>query len=50
MVGRQLGFWLAVAGVAAITPTLVNIAADSVLGDKAPGLRTWNAYNTRRNG
>jgi hypothetical protein len=50
MAGRQLGFWLAVAGVAAITPTVLNIAADSKLGHVAPGLRTWNAYNTRRNG
>lgn len=47
---RQLGFWLAVAGVSALTPTLLNIAADSKLGDVAPGLRTLNAYNTRRNG
>jgi hypothetical protein len=50
MLGRQLGFWLAVAGVATITPTLINLAADSKAGDVVPGLRTLNAYNTRRNG
>jgi hypothetical protein len=47
---RQLGFWLAVAGVATIAPTVVNLAADSKLGDVVPGLRTLNAYNTRQNG
>lgn len=47
---RQLGFWLAVAGVAAITPTLINLAADSKLGEAVPGLRVLNAYNTRQNG
>jgi hypothetical protein len=50
MPGRQAAFWLAVAGVAALTPTVVNLLADSSAGDKVPGLRTWNAYNTRRNG
>ena len=50
MPGRQAGFWLAVVGLAALTPTVINLAADSKLGDLAPGLRTWNAYNTRRNG
>jgi hypothetical protein len=50
MAGRQLGFWLAVAGVAVIAPTVVNVAADSKLGDLVPGFRTLNAYTTRRNG
>lgn len=47
---RQAGFWLAVAGVAVIAPTVVNLLADSKAGDVVPGLRTLNAYNTRRNG
>lgn len=50
MGARQLGFWLAVAGVAVITPVVVNLAADSKAGDVVPGLRTLNAYATRRNG
>lgn len=47
--GTQPAFWLAVVGLSAITPTLVNLAADR-LGGVIPGLATWNAYNTRRNG
>jgi hypothetical protein len=47
---RQAGFWLAVAGVAVIAPTVVNLAADSKLGDVVPGLRTLNSYTTRQNG
>ena len=50
MAGRQVGFWLAVAGVSLIAPTVLNIVADSKAGDAVPGLRTLNAYNTRRNG
>lgn len=50
MAGRQLGFWLAVAGVSVITPVVVNLAADSKVGDTVPGLRTLNSYVTRRNG
>jgi hypothetical protein len=50
MAGRQVGFWLAVAGVAVIAPVVVNLAADSKIGDAVPGLRTLNAYTTRRNG
>jgi hypothetical protein len=50
MFGRQVGFWLAVAGVAALTPTAINLLADSKAGDAIPGLRTLNSYNTRRNG
>ena len=49
MLGKQAGFWLAVVGLSAITPTLLNLAADR-LGDAVPGLRTLNAYNTRQNG
>jgi hypothetical protein len=48
--GRRPAFWLAVVGVATIAPTVVNLAADSKLGDVVPGLRTLNSYNTRRNG
>jgi hypothetical protein len=47
--GKQAGFWLAVAGISAITPTLLNLAADRC-GDALPGLRKLNAYNTRQNG
>jgi hypothetical protein len=47
--GQQPAFWLSVAGIAALTPTLLNLAADR-LGHLAPGLKTWNDYNTRRNG
>lgn len=50
MFGKKLSFWLAVAGVSVVTPPLVNLAADSPLGDKVPGLRTLNSYVTRRNG
>lgn len=50
MLGRQVGFWLAVAGVAAITPTVLNLIADSRAGEAVPGLRVLNSYNTRRNG
>lgn len=51
MAGRQLGFWLAVAltgGV--VAPVVMNVAADSKLGDLVPGFRTLDAYRTRRNG
>lgn len=48
MGARQAGFWLAVAGVAVIAPVVVNIAADSKLGDVVPGFRTLNSYATRR--
>lgn len=47
--GTQPAFWLAVAGISAITPTVMNLAADR-LGALFPGLATWNDYNTRRNG
>ena len=47
--GTQPAFWLAVAGISAITPTVLNLAADR-FGGVVPGLATWNAYNTRRNG
>jgi hypothetical protein len=50
MGGRQAGFWLAVAGVSLLAPVVVNLAADSKAGDVVPGLRTLNAYATRRNG
>jgi hypothetical protein len=50
MLGRRIGFWFAVAGVAAITPTVINLAADSKLGQVAPGLKILNSYNTRANG
>lgn len=49
MFGKQLSFWLAVAGVSVITPPVINLAADRY-GDKVPGLRTLNAYATRQNG
>lgn len=49
MRGRQLTFWLAVAGVSLISPVVFNIAADR-LGNQLPGLRTLNDYVTRRNG
>jgi hypothetical protein len=48
MLGRRIGFWFAVAGVAAITPTVINLAAK--LGQVAPGLKILNSYNTRANG
>jgi len=48
--GQRPAFWLAVAGVAVIAQPAVNLAADSKLGDWLPGLRTLNAYTTRRNG
>lgn len=47
--GTQPALWLSVVGLSAITPTLMNLAADR-FGDVIPGLATWNAYNTRRNG
>ena len=51
MAGRQIGFWLAVAGVGGvIAPVVLNLAADSKLGDVVPGFRTLDAYRTRRNG
>lgn len=51
MAGKQPAFWLAVAGVAVIAPTVLNIATDR-LGHLPGfgGLVTLNAYNTRRNG
>jgi hypothetical protein len=49
MFGKQLGFWLAVAGVTVITPPVINLAADR-LGDKVRGLKILNDYTTRRNG
>jgi hypothetical protein len=49
VLGKQLGFWLAVAGVSVITQPVINLAADR-LGDKVPGLKTLNDYTTRRNG
>lgn len=49
MAGRQVGFWLAVAGVSLMAPVVMNLAADR-LGDKVPGLRVLNDYTTRRNG
>jgi hypothetical protein len=48
--GKQLGFWLAVAGVSVITGPVINLAADSKLGELVPGLRTLNAYDKRKNG
>jgi fucose permease len=51
MAGRQVGFWLAVAGVGGVlAPVVLNLVADSKAGDAVPGLRTLNAYATRRNG
>jgi hypothetical protein len=47
--GRQVGFWLAVAGVSLIAPVCMNLAADR-LGDKVPGIRVLNNYTTRANG
>lgn len=49
MAGRQVGFWLAVAGVSLMAPVVMNLAADR-LGDKVPGVRVLNDYTTRRNG
>lgn len=49
MAGRQVGFWLAVAGVSLIAPVCMNLAADR-LGDKVPGFRVLNNYTTRANG
>jgi hypothetical protein len=49
MLGKTLGFWLAVAGVSVITQPVMNLAADR-LGDQLPALRTLNAYATRQNG
>lgn len=48
--GRQPAFWLAVAGTAVIAQPLFNLLADSKLGEVVPGLRTLNAYSTRKNG
>lgn len=48
--GRQGAFWAAVAGLSLISPVLFNMAADSKLGHKVPGLVTLNSYVTRRNG
>jgi hypothetical protein len=50
MFGKQLGHWLAVAGLVVITPPLINLAADSKLGEIVPGLRLLNDYDKRRNG
>lgn len=50
MRGKQPAFWLAVAGVAIIAQPLFNLVADSKAGDVVPGLRTLNAYTTRKNG
>lgn len=50
MFGQRAAFWLAVAGVAVITQPVINLAADSKLGELVPGLRTLNAYSTRQNG
>jgi hypothetical protein len=47
--GKQPAFWLAVGGVSILSATLFNLATDR-LGQAVPGLATWNAYNTRRNG
>jgi len=49
MLGKQASFWLAVAGISALTPVGMNLLADR-LGDKVPGLRTLNSYATRQNG
>jgi hypothetical protein len=48
--GRQPAFWVAVAGVAVIAQPVFNLVADSKVGDLVPGLRTLNAYATRKNG
>ena len=45
---RQLMFWLAVGGVSIIAETVFNIAADRF--PNVPGLRTYNDFQTRRNG
>lgn len=49
--GQQPAFWVAVAGIAALTPTALNVAADR-LGHLPgfSGLVTLVNYNTRRNG
>jgi hypothetical protein len=49
--GQQPAFWLSIVGISALTPTLLNLAADR-LGHLPgfSGLRTLNAYNTRQNG
>ena len=49
MFGKQLGFWLAVAGVSVIAQPVANLAADR-LAPYFPGLKTLNAYSTRQNG
>jgi hypothetical protein len=49
MFGRQLGFWLAVAGVSLMAPVGMNLLADH-LGNTVPAVRTLNDYTTRRNG
>jgi hypothetical protein len=49
MLGRQASFWLAVAGVAAMTPVGMNLLTDH-LGDKLPALKKYQDYATRRNG
>ena len=49
--GQQPAFWLAIAGISALTPTALNLAADR-LGHLPgfSGLVTLVNYNTRRNG
>jgi hypothetical protein len=47
MATRRVAFWTAVGGVSLISPLLFNIAADRL---PFAGLKTLNAYITRRNG
>lgn len=50
MPGKQLAFWLAVAGTALVADPLMTLVADSKAGDVIPGLRTLNDFRTKRNG
>lgn len=51
MPGKQLAFWLAVAGTALVADPLFTLVADSSVAQKyAPGLKTLNDFRTKRNG
>jgi hypothetical protein len=50
MFGKQLSFWLAVAGVSLLAPVGFNLVADSKAGDVVPAIRTLNHFTTRKNG
>jgi hypothetical protein len=49
--GQQPAFWLSIVGISALTPTLINLAADRL--GHLPGFSGFvdlANYNTRRNG